>query len=235
MYRLAVCEDENSVRRDLCLLCHEILEEEGIDHRITEFSSGKELAKRFEEEEDAFDLLILDICLEESNGIELARSLRWRENRVSIIFVTGYEEYALEGYGVQPVHFLLKPVKKENLAEALWTDWKLNQEKKIVRLKFGSRTAFLPIHEILYLESWNHEVVVHRKNTKNTYRLSLTEAQRQISSRQFCRCHNSYLVNMEYVEEISRTELILPGNLRIPVGRAYYRELQQAFIRFINQ
>lgn len=141
----------------------------------------------------------------------------------------------LDGYSVQPIHFLLKPVSRESLAAALRTDWRLNHKPKTAVLRIGSKTVSLAMADIRYIESYNHNIIVHQTEGDRTYFLSLTDFEKQMPRNQFCRCHNSYLVNMAYVEEIGRMELSLRGGGRLPVGRTYYKALQSAFIRYINQ
>ena len=234
-YRLAICEDDGLLCEEVQSLCHDILEEDGIPHEITAFSTAQELECFLEEKGQPFDLLILDIQMEGMTGMELAQALRRRGDRVSIIFITGCGDYLPGGYGVQPIHFLLKPVGREALAGALRTDWSLNHRAKTVVLRFGSKTATLPLSEIRYIESYNHNIVVHQTEGDRTYFLSLRDFEKQMPRGQFCRCHNSYLVNMAYVVEIGRTELSLRGGIRLPIGRAYYKTLQSAFVRYINQ
>ncbi len=235
VYRLAICEDDSTIREKLSSLCHDILQEDGIEHEITAFSSANDLEKTLLAENAPFDLLLLDIQMEGMTGMELAQSLRQRGDRVSILFVTGCEDYLPEGYSVQPIHFLLKPVSREALSAALRTDWRLNHRPKTAVLRIGSKTVGLPLAEIRYIESYNHNIVIHQVSGNRSYLLSLSEAEKQLPPGQFCRCHNSYLVNMEYVEEISRKQLSLRGGSRLPIGRAYYKSLQSAFIRYMNR
>ena len=235
VYRLAVCEDDDRIREELCSLCRAILTEDGIDHEIVAFRSAQELEKVLTAESYPFDLLLLDIQMEGMTGMELAKSLRRRGDRVSIIFVTGCGDYLPEGYDVQPIHFLLKPVSREALASALHTDWDLNHRPKTAVLRIGSKKVSLLLTQIRYMESFNHSIVVHQAQGDRSYLLSLSEIEKQLPPGQFCRCHNSYLVNMEYVEEIGRTELSLRDGKRLPIGRTYYKTLQSAFIRYLNR
>ena len=140
-------------------------------------------------------------------GMELARSLREKGKRVSIIFVTACEDYLSDGYGVQPIHFLLKPVHREALASAIHTDLKLNYIPKTVVVHIGNK-------------------LVH---------LSLSDFEKQLPMGQFARCHNSYLVNLDEVREIGRTEISLQSGETLPMGRSYYKAFQSAFVRYINQ
>ena len=234
-YCLAVCEDDDNIREDICVMCREILAEHGIEHAITAFSSAAELEELLRTEENPFDCLLLDIQMAGMSGMELAQLLRSREDNVSIIFITSCENYLREGYSVQPIHFLLKPVKREVLEDALRIDWRLNHKPKIVTLRVGSRTVSLKLTEILYIESQNHSVVVHKREASQSFTFSLSDMERMLVPGQFFRCHNSYLVNMEYVEEIGRTELQLAFGERIPIGRKYYKDFQSAFIHYMNQ
>ncbi|MGN0462363.1 MAG: LytR/AlgR family response regulator transcription factor [Ruminococcus sp.] len=233
-YRLAVCEDDTSVLKELKRMCSEILAEEGVENEITVFPSAKALNTVLLSQSKPFDMLILDIQMEDMTGLELAQALRQRGDRVSIIFVTAYEDYLPHGYGVQPIHFLLKPVSREALCDALRTDIKLNHKPKTVALRIGHKTISLPVSEIRYIESFNHSIIIH-ENSKRSYTISLSEVEKQLPTGIFCRCHNSYLVNMDFVEEIGRTELTLRSGEVLPVGRAYYKSFQSAFISFINQ
>ena len=164
VYRLAICEDDDTIRVQLHSLCHEILTENGVEHSITDFSSAQQLNNvlKLAEENNPFDLLLLDIQMEGLTGMELAQSLRQRGDRVSIIFVTGYEDYLPQGYSVQPIHFLLKPVSREALDAALRTDWQLNHKPKTAVLRIGSKTVSLPLAKIRYVESNDHNIIVHQ-------------------------------------------------------------------------
>lgn len=234
-YRIEVCDDDNIIRENLCSLCSDILTNDSVEYRLEPFRSACELEKRLDTESCPFDLLILDIQMEGMTGMELARSLREKGNRVSIIFVTACENYLGEGYGVQPIHFLLKPVRRETLASAIHTDLKLNYIPKTVVVHIGKKLVHLSLSDIWYIESYNYSIVIHQSNGNSTYYFSLSDFEKQLPMGQFARCHNSYLVNLDEVREIGRTELSLQSGETLPMGRTYYKAFQSAFVRYINQ
>lgn len=121
------------------------------------------------------------------------------------------------------------------MANALHTDLKLNYLPKTAVLRIGSKTVSLFLTDIRYIESYNHSIAIHQTEGPQTYLISLSEIERQLPPDQFCRCHNSYLVNLGYVQEIARTELSLRSGGRLPVGRTYYKLFQEKFIRYLNQ
>lgn len=234
MYRLAICDNESNMRSVLAGLCNEILDEYSVEHTITEFSSAEAFGAAIQDENCQFDVLLLDIVLEEKSGMELARELRSEGNRISIIFITGYEQYLQEGYDVQPIHYLLKPVEKSALEKALKTDIKLNYNVKTVVLRKGIKTTVLALRDVLYIESLNHIVTIHLVNGTFSFPQTLTEIMQVLPNNVFCRIHKSYLVNMDHIVEFSRSEAMLSNSARLPVGRKYYQESQRKFIRYIN-
>lgn len=235
LYRLAVCEDDRDIRGRVSGLCDEILTEARIGHEITSFASAEKLEKSMGTEPE-FDALVLDIKLEQMSGMELARKLRKEDNRVSIIFITGYEEYLREGYEVQPVHLLLKPIDREQLKNALLTDWRLNHKPRGVTLRKGNRSVGLALEEILYVESsGNHSIRVVLKEREETFPFTLSEIRRLLPEREFARCHSSYLANLRHVREVERLAIQLDNGGTLPVGRKYYKECQEAFISYINR
>lgn len=236
-YRIAVCDDDPVMREQLHSFCRELLDGECIPYAITAFPSAAELEKRMNSDvEKPFNLLILDIQMNGMTGLELARSLRSKDDRISIIFVTACDNYLSEGYDVQPIHFLLKPICREALANAIRTDLKLNYLPKAVTLSIGNKILHFSVSEIRYVESYNHNIIIHQSSgNSNTYYLSLTEFEKQLPKGHFSRCHNSFLVNLSRVKEIGRTDLTLRNGDMLPVGRTYYKAFQSAFIRYINQ
>ena len=183
-----------------------------------------------------FDVLLLDIELGRKSGMELAKELRIKKDRVSIIFLTGHEKYLREGYSVQPVQFLLKPLKREELAEALHTDWELNHRPKTVLLQKGSRSLSLPLSSVCWAEtSGNHNIRIIFEDRDEEFPMSLSELEILLPSGQFIRCHNSYIVSLKHVREFKKSTLYMDNGIELPVGRKYYKSVQEAFVSFINQ
>jgi DNA-binding LytR/AlgR family response regulator len=234
MYRLAVCEDEPFLSNQLCSLCRDVLEKLHVEHEIIPFSSAEALDAALVSGQTQFDVLLLDILLNGKTGMELARELRSRDDRVSIIFTTSCMEYLQQGYEVQPIQFLLKPVSRDALLGALKTDLRLNHDSKTLLLHMGARTAAFSVASIRYIESFDHSLVVHTTEGDRTLPLLLKNMEQQLPPDRFCRCHNSFIVNLEHIAEISHGEVTLRSGERLTIGRKYYADTQRAFIRYIN-
>ena len=235
MYRLAICEDEENLREELRRLCEEILSELNVSFEISVFSSADELSA--ETAEGArFDLFCLDIMMQGKNGMELAKELRRHDDGVSILFVTGSSEFLKEGYQVRPIQYLYKPVDRQELKQALRTDLRLHHEPKTVSLKLKNRMVLLSVEDICYVESRNHRIETHLSdgNTRD-FPCSLSEIIQRLPQEKFCRCHNSFLVNMAHISEIGRKEIVLDDGTEVPVGRSYSENLRNRFVHYLNR
>lgn len=234
MYQIAVCEDDAAVREPLCRMCSEILEHMDISHEVTPFSNAEAL-ERAMTAGTRFDLLCLDILMDGKTGMEFARQLRERDDKTSILFITNSEEFLREGYEVRPIHYLFKPVDREQLARALETDLRLHHRPDSVTIRAGASVTVLPLDELLYVESRDHLTVVKLEQGERSFRIRLSDMEELLPRDRFCRCHNSYLVNMRRISKLDRKGLVLENGEWIPIGRSYYKAAQEKLVRFLNQ
>ena len=238
MYRLAICEDEKNIREELVMLCKEILTKMNLRFEVSAFES----ADRLDAELSAgahYDLLCLDIMMKGTDGMELARKLRRSDNRVSIIFITGSSDYLKEGYQVQPIQYLYNRWIRRNWHRLCRPTLRLHHEPKSVELTIRGRTTRFSLDEIRYVESGNHRIRIHliRKGRADDIRdfpLSLSEIGQCLPQEIFCRCHNSYLVNMSHIAEIDRRGIILDDGTRVPVDHSYSSIIRQSFLHYLN-
>lgn len=235
-YRLAICEDDSIVREGIHRFCEETLTKENISHEIKEFSGAEELDEALKAEPEAFDLLILDIMLGEKSGMELAKDVRRWDEKTSIIFVTGYQEYIEMGYDVQASQFLIKPIVWDKLRTALLRDCRKKYGQKNVVLQKGRKLLKLPLEDILYAEAdGRHGVLIFFSEGTESFPINLSKLEEQIEGKQFVRCHNSYLVNLKHIRRLDKQNLILDNGQDLPISRTYLKKCQEMLIACINQ
>lgn len=233
MYTVAVCEDQQETRMEISALCDDILTELAVEHSVSSFPSAEALESALHAGE-RFDLLCLDILMEGENGMEFAKRLRATDERTSILFFTGTQDFLKDGYEVRPLHYLFKPVKREKLAQAIRIDLRLHHRPKTVTLRVGTRVAILPLDEIRYVESRDHGSVFHMNGGERFWPMSLTETENTLPKEQFSRCHNSFLVNMGHIREASGCILRLTED-ELPIGRRYAAAFREQFVRYLNE
>ena len=234
MYRVAVCEDEDILCADLCRQCGAILDTLKVEHRITPYSSAGELEEALSAGEE-FSLLCLDILMHGKTGMELAQELRQRDDKTSILFITGSTEFLKDGYSVRPIQYLLKPVQPAELEQAIRTDLRLYHRSDTVTFRVSGRTLILSVEDIFYAESRNHGSVLHTVQGEQFLPIPLSQTEEVLPGERFCRCHNSFLVNLSYIREVSSRTLYLTDGRDLSIGRRYMEQFQNGFVRYLNQ
>ncbi len=230
MYRFAVCDDNPADRAYVTELVEEWNKGGGYMLRIDSYSSAEAFLFAYEEDK-TMDVLLLDIEMGDMSGVELARRLRQEGAGLQIVFITGYMEYIAEGYDVEALHYLLKPVTKEKLNAVLNRAMeRLRTRENAMTLSLPDGIVRLPLYEIRYLEVMKNYVTIHAAEEYSLKR-SLSELTMELDE-SFFRIHRSYIVSLRAVKKVTRTEVHLKDGTVLPLSRKMYEGLNQALIRY---
>ena len=238
MFRIAICEDEKVVLDFESSLVKEWGEAsicKGSFELDTYISSEQFL---FESEDKApYDVLIFDIQMKNMNGMELAKKLRARGCDAVIIFVTGVPDYAIEGYEVGAVRYILKPVKSEVLKQLLDAAYAERQKKAedYFVLGQGADVERISFEKILYIEARGHYVFLKGIDFEREWKAGFSETAAAFEGRGFFCLRRGLMVNLAHVARITRTDCILDDGEALPVARGVYKELNEAFIAFFKK
>ncbi|MCQ2522159.1 MAG: LytTR family DNA-binding domain-containing protein [Lachnospiraceae bacterium] len=236
MVKIAICEDDKFYIEKEKQLIESFFEKKDINYALYLFKSGVELLKDYRIN---YDIIFLDISMDEMNGLEVANLLRKKGINACIVFLTACAEYSMEGYKVDAHRYLLK--NAEDIEDALYECLSSALDKMQIRenrIDFDVQGGVLTISpsKIVYAESKAHRVVLYvLENTgylKEYYMYDrLDHVQEKLESFGFMRIHQSYLINKEYMKSVCRynTELI-PG-ITLAVSKKYYKELEDYYIR----
>lgn len=229
-YRIAICDDEQNQIEYITSIVTSWSNHKGHSCEIRTFASAE--AFLFEYEEDkAYDILLLDVEMKSMNGIELAKRIRKDNNRAEIIFITSHFEFVGEGYEVDALHYLIKPISVEKLTQVLTkAAEKLSVEPPSVVISCEGETVKLYESDILYVESFLHYIVIHTKDNEYKIKENISVFENKVSD-VFYRIHRSYLVSLKYITRISRTSVNI-GNTELPLSRGKYDNINRAFIEY---
>lgn len=238
MFRIAICEDEKVILDFETSLVKDWAETslcKGELELDTYISSEQFL---FESEDKApYDLLIFDIQMKNMNGMELAKTLRRRGCDAVIIFITGVPDYAIEGYEVGAVRYILKPVKAEVLNGLLDSVWAKRQKKaeNYFILGQGSDLKKISFDKIIYIEARGHYVFMKGMDFEREWKAGFSETAESFNDKGFLCLRRGLLVNLSHVERITRTDCLLDNGESLPVARGVYKDLNEAFIAFFRK
>lgn len=232
MLRIAIVEDASFERKHLVECLRRYEKEKNERFEILEFSDGAELIKNYPEN---LDILLMDIMMEEMDGLKAARLVRRRDERVILIFVTSMIQYAIQGYSVNAMDFVVKPVS--------YTGLKVRIDRAVSRLeKNRSRqievrnpegTYQIAVSDICYLETDNHKVIIHTKTQAIQVNTSLRTYEKELAGMPFFRCHTSFLINLNYVDKIQGNNIWVAGQL-LSISRYRRKEFLDAWAAYLG-
>ena len=228
-YTIAVCDDEQEQIEKLVSAIASWSRQAGCVCDTRTFTSAEAFLFAYEEDK-SYDILLLDVEMKGISGIELAKRIRSDNNRVEIIFITSHFEFVGEGYEVDALHYLIKPVAEAKLMEVLSkAAAKLAVEPPFVIISCEGETVKLYESEILYIESFLHYISIHTRQREFRIKESISAFEGKLSG-DFFRVHRSYLVSLKAITRISRTAVTVDGGIDIPVARGKYDDINHAFI-----
>ncbi len=184
------------------------------------------------------DLLFVDINMPDINGIEFVKSL---ERKPQIIFTTAYSEYAIEGFQVDALDYILKPISYAVFLKAAtkaktWFEANRKQAEVVqttadyLFVKSEYKLIRILLAEIKYIESANEYIQIHLLNNESvTTLIRLKVMEEQLPKDKFMRVHRSFIVNLDQVKVVERNRIVFDRNVYIPIGEQY-KDVFQAFI-----
>lgn len=232
--KIAICEDQKEEAEWLKKQIENWGLQKNIPSIITLYENAAQFWFDYGPEKD-FDVLILDIEMPGENGISLARKLREKQDDIPIIFVTGAGEYMSEGYDVQAVHYLLKPVVKNKLEECLQRVYeKLEAKEPPLIINTDRGMIKLTQKEIIKIESFSRYCIYTTLKGEYQVNIPLKDALKDLREEHFAYTHRGIIVNLKHVETITRDQVTLTGGYSALISRRQYAGFNQAFITYYN-
>jgi len=229
LYRIAVCDDSSADCAYLQTLLREWSRSGSVPVQVQTFASAEQFLFCYADDK-AWDILLLDIEMGAMDGVTLAKRVRKDHEAVQIVFITGYSDYIAEGYEVAALHYLMKPVKQDKLFSVLDRALeKRKQEERCLNLESAGEMVRIPFYEIRYLEVRQNYVTVHAKKD-HTVKRTLGEFEKELDDR-FCRVGRSVIVNLKYIQRVTKTDVYLSDGTVLPLPRGAYEPLNRAIIQ----
>lgn len=229
--RIAICDDQLQCRKQTEEAVRECLK--GLEYGVELFKDGFEFLQAFGRK--PYDLVLLDIEMPKIDGISLAKELRKLHKDVPIVFLTSHIEYALEGYEVNALRYLTKPVSIPKLREVLSCVWQRMQKQRILWVKTELGDQKLPVREIVFMEAQNQNILIYTTGEVYSIRYNLADYQQELAADGFFRIHRGYLVSLGHVKSVGKCELTMDNGAVLPVSRAKEKELKEALFQYIQQ
>ena len=218
MAKIAVVEDNDAMRAQLCGFIAQYAQESGHQLDVTAFSDGAQLVEPYR---PGFDIIFLDIEMPTLGGMPTAERIRRQDPDVVLVFVTNMAQYAIRGYEVDALDYVLKPVNYYQFCTKLSRAIQRVQRRRggqVVLQLAGGGIQLLDTADIYYLETHSRMLYYHTSKGEFAARASLQSAEKQLAEYHFVRCNQCYLVNLAYVKGIEN-DFALVKNDRLEISR----------------
>lgn len=217
MYRIAVVEDEAENRKQVFDYIVRYGDETGAELDIREFPDGESIA---EEAPGIFDIIFMDIEMPGISGMDAARHIRNHDENVVIVFITNMAQYAIHGYSVGALDFVLKPINYYAFSLRLTKALERVLQKKTAKIALDTAEGrkLLDTEDIYYIETAGRGLNYHTREGTYSVRGTMQEAENFLKDYHFVRCNYWYLVNLKYVSGISKN-LVLIAEEKLEISR----------------
>lgn len=239
MFNIAICDDESYFRQFFQEFVSGYFKNSGIPCQIDMFCSGEEFLS-LGIEMMKYTVVFLDINMNETNGITVAKKIRGISKEIFIVFVTAYCDYTLEGYKVDAIRYLIKDSNHnmfQNVVNECMDSIIEKMNYVVVKKKFGFKegTKEISLERVIYIESNLHRLFFHViEEELKVYTLyeTLDEVEKRLKGNNFIRIHQSYLANLKYIKNILRYRAIMYDGTELVIPKIRYMQVKDAFIAY---
>lgn len=225
--KIAICDDCQKDLEEIAALLHRY--DPTLSCQL--FSSASELLAS--DQENNFDLILLDIEMPSPNGYEIAQQLKKRETPPIVIFVSNYTEYSVQGYEVA-FRYLVKPVSMQKFSQVMDAARSELVPKSLTFSK-GGATTIISISEIAYIEAANNDLIIHTDKDDFTFRGYLKDIRDKLPPGSFSCPHSSYLIHLSHIRSLAPNEVVMVNGGHIPISRNRKAEFKDEVFSYLRR
>lgn len=237
MLKIVLCDDNSHSIQKYADLLSQLVQKNQLEAVISCYENGESLLFHYADAPDQIDILYLDILMNETDGMETAKSLRSCGCQAQIIFLTSCEDYVYDAFDVNAVQYLIKEDTNPKKFEQIFlkaVNLASRKDEELFTFEFDGETGVIPVRQISYFEIWQRLVTVHYGDEKSAkFYGRMEQLEEKLQGRDFARAHRSFLVHLPYIAKFRHQSLILKGGENIPVGGTYAQSLKRAFSDYI--
>lgn len=233
MIRIAVVEDEQEYAHQLESYLYRYESENKSNFKISYFADGDGITAGYKSQ---FDIILMDIKMRLVDGMSAAKEIRKVDSEVIIIFITNMRQYAIRGYEVDALDYIVKPISyfefSQRLEKAI--DKISCRKKQVISVNVTNGVLRMDVRDIWYAESVGHMLIYHTVSGEHEYRKTLKQAEEELIPYHFFKANRSCLINLAQVESITNECAIVHGE-KIFISRIQKKPLMEALVRYWNE
>ncbi len=232
MLRVAVVDDDANYRKEIIAMLATYEKEYGEIFNIREYTDGDELLENYHSD---FDIILLDVEMRFMDGMMAAEEIRKVDQEVILVFITNMPQYAIKGYRVDALDYILKPIAyypfSQTIKRAIGR--RSSTDKKYLRFKIKGGEQKISVTEIRYIEVLGHDLIIHTINEEIQTKGTIREMEETLKKDYFFLCNKGFLVNLAMVDGIQGSDIMI-GDEAVPVSRAKKKMFMDALNKYMR-
>lgn len=227
MIKIAICDDEIAVCKELSRILLKIINEENVRCLIEEYTMGSSLIEKAYD----YDLFFLDMDMPKMDGMDVGSEIIKRNPDCAIIIASGREDRFKETYCIRPLRFISKPFNEKEVRETVYAYRNQEIGKETFEVFRERKSYYIYQKDIEYVSAYKGYVELLVKDVLYRKNISMNQLEEQLDSRLFLKIHKSYIVNMRFITELQDNYMMV-GKIRIPISRRNKRNVYDTYMKF---
>ncbi len=230
MINIAIVEDEDDYAKQLEEYLHKYEKDFSEAFMITRYSDGDGIVSKYKAQ---FDIILMDVQMKFMDGMSAAEEIRKTDSEVVIIFITNMAQYAIKGYAVDALDYVLKPVSyfafSQRLSRAIARMKK--RENKVIAISVKGGTMRIDVSNIYYIESQGHNLIYHTSSGIFETIGTMKEVEEKLADAGFCRANKGYIINLAVVDGV-RDNCAVVKDEELVISRARKKDFMEELARY---
>jgi DNA-binding LytR/AlgR family response regulator len=233
MIQIAIVEDDRHYGKTLSRYIEKYAQESGERFKVYFFEDGEDIVEDYK---GIYDIILMDISMQFMDGMTAAEKIREVDSQVVIIFITNAPQYAMKGYAVEALDYVLKPINYYSFSQRIDRAISRMERRREKYLSISTKGAVqkISLSKLLYVEVQDHNLYYHTRDGVFSQRGTMKDVETALENEPFFRCNKCYLINLEHVERFEGTNIIV-GTDEVQVSRTRKKEILAALNNYINE
>ena len=229
---IAICDDEAFFRNTLSNELEIYARKYGLHFIMYKYKDGNSLLSS----DISYDLIFMDFQLENKNGIDTVDALRKRNDNTKVVFISSYKDVVFDSMKVNTFRFLVKPLEREKLYEALDSVIKESKKTYYIAAKDESNQKNVTVAEskIIYIQADNIYATIITEKEIYKYQKSISCLQKELRSDFFYRTNRSYIVNFNYIAEYNNKEVTFINGQKALISKPKYKDFKNKYLNYLK-
>ena len=229
---IGICDDESKWHKAVSDSCSRYLDNKGINYEIFSYIKGEAL---IQEKEKNIDVLFLDVEMESMDGLAVMKEVEKMPNIHNIIFVSSHPEAVWDSFGYKTKGFVTKPFSDEDIIEKLEGIYSKKINDTLLEFTDYNGVVYFRKSDIVLLRSDSNYATIITENSENIVTCTLKECEKKLNGLPFLRIHRSYIVNLDYVKNMTSSVASLKNGEDLTIGRSYRNQVKKDYQDYLRR